>query len=983
MLNKTWKVAVIAASVTSAYASEQIQPLFTSLLPAEQQQVLVSKPLALTDASEQQLNVDTFARKVFAFENHVWLLSEQGVSVLERTTSGLVSRAKLNLQVLNLNANGSKSFLVSPNGKKVLVINTWQNRNDYIEIDLNNDFTLASKTGKIDSSVTNLDSIQFYSDNSFKTRIWSNGNYIAQYYSLNDNGISYSGSLLENNYDNILYSEKTKTIFTKTSNYNQLPYSITVTATKLNADKPAIRSTFQINVPNYYGFDNGFIFDEITNKLILSGYQGAYTLNYNAETVTFSNQVATTSTALFGRDMYLNGVISSDYKLIDSSADYLKRTDSGYSYHSVVASLGNHRDKVLTFNSKNSQLELWSLGEEGQGVTQYTIVNGQLVKGLAQDKTELGFSNILQNGYQISSADSPLLFVGNSNRMEVYKTDSSNKIVRLNLDSIENNYYNSHDNVEYLGDGYYILSSQNQTLKVLKESEGNTLALVQTLNVGSYFQFNSNFGFKISGKNVILKSDREIVLLNFDGEKLSYLSKVTSQNNDLITQNGRTELVKLDNKLYFLQPESKRYLEINIVDRLLNLNVAGKMPFISMETVESASDRLFVRTHYNTLVTLMKNAAGDLVPNAIDNQNTEFKFFKNRFAVNSTYNANFRNFSVNDAITGIWSEALVSTCCDDASKIFVTNNTLMTYNTQAPQKLTTYKLNTAPYLPVIQPELKLNQGVSQSVNLTAMVADDEKDSLQFSGSLPVGFSVNNTGALNFDGTTAGSGTYTVSVSDGSLAADLRLPYRINAAPALEKALPTVTVNEKQRLSLELSEYFSDLEGQAISFSAEPLKGFSVSKAGLLSGIPADTSSTGLAFKTTDSVGAVSSHNIVVNVNAAPVWTNVTSQTFIVGDAAKIEIAAAFSDREGGPLTFQASNLPAGLTLTAGAISGSPTKSGNFEVTIQATDAGGAVGSGTLNITVNDKKSGGSTGPVSFALLAGLALWRRRLDRNMN
>ena len=83
MYKKTWTVAAIAASISSAYASEHIQPLFTSLLPAEQQQVLVSTPLALTTPNLQQINIDTFATKVFATEDKVWLLSDQGVSVLE------------------------------------------------------------------------------------------------------------------------------------------------------------------------------------------------------------------------------------------------------------------------------------------------------------------------------------------------------------------------------------------------------------------------------------------------------------------------------------------------------------------------------------------------------------------------------------------------------------------------------------------------------------------------------------------------------------------------------------------------------------------------------------------------------------------------------------------------------------------------------------------------------------------------------------
>ena len=976
MFKKTWTVAAIAASISSAYASEHIQPLFTSLLPAEQQQALVSTPLALTTPNLQQINIDTFATKVFATEDKVWLLSDQGVSVLERTASGLVSRAKLSLQDQNMNSYGNNQYLISPNGKKVLILSLWQNKNTYTEVELSDDFKLAAKKGLIDSTATDFSSFQFYADNSFKTLVWNNGTYTAKYYSFTDNGISYAGAMQENYSQNSIYSPKTKTVFQKTIDGNYQNYAVTVFATKLNPDGAPITKSVKITNSNYYNFDSTFVYDEVTNKLILSGYQSAYTLDFNAYNVEFSNQIETTPTALFGRNMSFSGIISGDYLLANSNADFIQRTNSGYSYNSVAANFNELRDKSLTYNTKTQQLEFWALGGEGQGVTQYTIQNGQLIKGLSQNKTEIGFSNMLQYGYQISSPDSPLLFVANNYRMEVYKTDRDNKFLRLNSDSLVSNYFDANDKVVSLGNGFYLLYTNNQNLAIVKESEGNTLTLVHSLNIGSYFQSYSS-GLTTAGNNIILKSDREIALFNFDGEKLNYQSKITNQNNELIKPNERTELVKLDNKVYLLQPENKRFLEININERLLSLKVAGKMPNLPIDSATSASDRLFVRGYYSGLVTLMKNTEGDLVPTAIDTRNSEMKFFKNRFALNNTYNSNSRNFLVNDAITGIWNETIVNTCCDESARLYVTNNTLLAYNSRAPQTLTTYKINSAPYLPKMQPTLKLNQGVKQTQDLKAVVVDDEKDNLSFSGSLPAGFAVDNAGVLSFDGTTAGAGNYTVSVSDGGLATDLRLPYSINAAPALEKALPTVTVNEKQQLSLELSEFFSDIEGQAISFSATPVKGFTLSKAGLLAGVPADTSSTELAFTATDSGSAVSAHKIVINVNAAPVWTNVASQSFTVGDTVKIELATAFSDREGNALTLQAANLPAGLTLTGNTISGAPTTSGEFKVSIQATDAGGAVGSGTMTITVNDKKSGGSTGPVSLVLLAALAMLRRR------
>lgn len=976
MFNKTWTVAAIAASISSAYASENIQPLFTTLQPTAQQQAIASTPLALTSPNTQPINIETFASKMFVADDKVWLLSEQGVSVLERTSTGLVSRAKLSFQDINVNVNGNNRYVISPNGNKVLVLNVWQKKNSYTEIELSTDFKLTTKQGLIDSSVSDFDSIEFYADNSFKTRVWDNGNYASKYYSFTDNGISYAGTVQENYYESTVYSAKSKTVFKKYTTSNYPYYSVILTATKLKAGAPSVTTSVKITGTDYSNFDYTFIFDELNNKLILGGYQGAYTFDYNPESVEFSNQLQTTSAALFGRNISYTGVISNDYQLTNNGNDYIKRTDSGFIYNTVTTNIGDYRDRGLTFNAKTQQLEFWILGTEGQGVTQYSVKDGQLLKEISENKTELGFSNILQGGHQISAPESPLLFVINNYNLEVYKTDGDNKLVRLDSDILGKNYNSPSDKVVHLGNGFYLLQGYNRNLSVLKESEGNTLSLVSTLNFGKYFQ-TYNARFITAGNNIIFNSEDEVALFNFDGQNLNYLSKVNKQNNDLINENEQTQLVKLDNKMYLLQPDSKRYLEVNVTDRLLELKVAGKMPGLSIDSVESGTDRLFARSNYNGLVTLMKNAEGDLIPAAIDNQNNDMKFFKKRFSVNNSFNPNARNFNINDSVTGIWSEALVSTCCDDYSRIYVTNNTLLAYNATPPQKLTSYKINSVPYLPKVQPTLKLNQGVKQTLELTSIVADDEKDNLTFSGSLPAGFSVENTGKVSFDGTTAGSGNYTVSVTDGGLTTDLRLPYSINTAPALEKALPTITVNEKQRLSLELSEFFSDIEGQAISFSAAPVNGFSLSKAGLLTGAPVDNNSNELTFTATDSGSAVSTHKLVINVNAAPVWTNLTGQSYTVGDTVKFELATAFSDREGNSLTLQASNLPAGLTLNGSTISGSPTTAGEFKVAIQATDAGGAVGSGTLTITVNDKKSGGTTGPLSLVLLAALATLRRR------
>jgi len=64
----------------------------------------------------------------------------------------------------------------------------------------------------------------------------------------------------------------------------------------------------------------------------------------------------------------------------------------------------------------------------------------------------------------------------------------------------------------------------------------------------------------------------------------------------------------------------------------------------------------------------------------------------------------------------------------------------------------------------------------------------------------------------------------------------------------------------------------------------------------------------------------------------------------------IQISA--SDSAGLPLTFTAAGLPPGVSITSGGrVSGTPTASGAFQVTVTATDSGGGRGTTTFTYQV--------------------------------
>jgi hypothetical protein len=86
--------------------------------------------------------------------------------------------------------------------------------------------------------------------------------------------------------------------------------------------------------------------------------------------------------------------------------------------------------------------------------------------------------------------------------------------------------------------------------------------------------------------------------------------------------------------------------------------------------------------------------------------------------------------------------------------------------------------------------------------------------------------------------------------------------------------------------------------------------------------------------------------------------NPGNQTGTVGTAVSLQISATDS-ASGQTLTYSATNLPAGLSIssTTGLISGTPTTAGSSNVTVSAKDTTGASGSASFTWTINSASTG--------------------------
>ena len=268
-------------------------------------------------------------------------------------------------------------------------------------------------------------------------------------------------------------------------------------------------------------------------------------------------------------------------------------------------------------------------------------------------------------------------------------------------------------------------------------------------------------------------------------------------------------------------------------------------------------------------------------------------------------------------------------------------------------------------------------GVSYSQNLTA-VGGYGPGTYQFTliqgSTLPPGLQLSSSGLIFGTPTTGGSYEFAVQVISISpfggnpATASAEISINISAPPLTltTTSLPAGSVGVPYSQTLAASGGFPPYAWQLSSGNTPG--GLTLNQySGTISGTPATAGSFSFQVKVYDSQQGSATGSFTIRI-AAGAFT-ITTSSLPAGTVGTAYTATTLAATGGTPpYTWSASGLPSGLSISsAGVISGTPTASGTFSVTVQATDSAQVTATKAYSVTV-----AAATAPLSITTQAPLA-----------
>jgi hypothetical protein len=246
-----------------------------------------------------------------------------------------------------------------------------------------------------------------------------------------------------------------------------------------------------------------------------------------------------------------------------------------------------------------------------------------------------------------------------------------------------------------------------------------------------------------------------------------------------------------------------------------------------------------------------------------------------------------------------------------------------------------------------------------------------------SGTLPAGLTLSAAGVLSGTPTQPGSFPITVKVTDGQGCTGISGTY------TLVIGCQIITVNNPATNSGTVATAFSQTFTSsntigAVTYSTASTlpAGLTLSSGGVLAGTPTQTGTFSIVVKATDANGCFgngATYNLTINCQTITVNNPATNTgTVNIAFSQSFTAPAAIGTKT---FTLNSGTLPAGLTLSAaGVLSGTPTQTGSFPITVHVVDANGCSANsatytltiGCQVITVNNPATNTGTVNVAFS-----------------
>ena len=269
------------------------------------------------------------------------------------------------------------------------------------------------------------------------------------------------------------------------------------------------------------------------------------------------------------------------------------------------------------------------------------------------------------------------------------------------------------------------------------------------------------------------------------------------------------------------------------------------------------------------------------------------------------------------------------------------------------------------------PDQSIKAGATAQLDLSSYFSDADGDALTYEAS---SFShavatVSVSGAtMTITGVAAGNTQITVTATDpDGLDATQRTTVTVepdNLAPEAVGTIPAETVTEGESGTVDVSSYFSDADGDALthrvaSSNANVVEASMSGSTVTITGVSAGTGTVTVTARDPRGLEAVQQLWVTVeSANRAPETRGtIPDQTVEVGETATVNVSTYFTDPDGNTLEYSSATSDRGVATasTSGAVvTLSGVAKGTTTVTVTATDPGGLGAEQRLSVTVPNR-----------------------------